>query len=65
LDAEVEVIERKRQAAEIMRTVHFTFEKSLDAAILRIRLGSAHHLIASTLAYEFTQKMATMPGHGE
>jgi len=64
-DAEVYVIERKLRAAEIMRTVDFPFEKSLDGAILRIRPGSAHHLIASTFAYEFTQKIDAIHGHGE
>jgi len=64
-DAAVHMIERKLRAAEIMRTVRFTFEESLNAAILRIRPGSAHHLIASNFAYEFTQKMATIPGHCE
>jgi len=63
-DAQSEVIERKLRAAEIMRTVRFTFEESLNAAILRIRPGSAHHMIASTFAYEFTKKMTTIPGHG-
>ena len=64
-DAEVDVIERNLRAAEIMRTVHFTFEKLLDGAILGRRPGSAHHLIASTFAHEFTRKMHAFHGHGE
>jgi hypothetical protein len=48
-----------------MHTVRFTFEKALNAAILRIRPGSAHHVIASTFAYEFTEMMAKIPGHSE
>jgi len=64
-DAAAQGIGRKLRAAEIMRTVRITFEESLNAAILRIRPGSAHHMIASTFAHEFTQKMATIPGHGQ
>jgi len=64
-DAEFEVIERKLRAAELMGMVHFTFEKALNAAILRIRPGSAHHIIASTFGYKFTRKMHAIRGHGE
>jgi len=63
--AEVEVIERKLRSAKIMHTVRLTFEKSLNAAILWIRPGSAHHQIASTFGYEFSEKMDEIPGHSE
>ena len=48
-----------------MSMVRFTFEKGLNKSILQRRHGSAHHLIASTLGYEFTQKMHAIHGRGE
>ena len=59
------MIERELREAETMSMVRFTFEKVLNASILRIRPGSAHHLIASTFGYEFTQKMHAIHGRGE
>ena len=44
--------------------VRFTFEKVLNASILRIRPGSAHDLIACTGGYECTQKMHAIYGRG-
>jgi len=46
-----------------MATVRFTFEKALDAAILRIRPGSDHHSIAANFAVLFTDKIASIPRH--
>lgn len=62
-DTEFEQIESVLQAAGVMATVRFTFEKALDAAILRIRPGSDHHLIAFNFAVLFSYKIASIPGH--
>jgi len=64
-DTECEVIERKLRAAGLMSTVRFTFEHALDASILRIRPGPDHHVIAAMFAFQFTKKMASIPGHSK
>ena len=64
-DAEIEVIESELRAFDMMSMVRFTFEKALDASILRIRPGEAHHMIASTFSREFAHKMASIPGHSK
>lgn len=64
-DTECEAIKGELRAAGIMRTVRFTFENTLNASILRIRPGPDHHMIAAMFAYEFTKKMASIPGHTE
>jgi len=63
-DAEFAVIRREILEAGTMSIVRFTFEKGLNRSILQIRHGSAHHLIASTLGYEFAQKMHWHAIHG-
>ena len=59
------MIERELREAGTISMVRFTFEKVLNASILRITPGSAHHLIACTFGYEFTQKMHAIHGRGE
>ena len=62
-DTEFAQIESVLQASGVMATVRFTFEKALDAAILRIRPGSDHHLIAANFAVLFPYKIALIPCH--
>ena len=64
-DTESEVIERKLDAVGVMGMVRFTFEKALDAAILRIRPGSDHQTIAYSFASDFTRKMNSIPADGK
>ena len=62
-DSECEGIDGELRAAGLMSTVRFTFEHALNSSILRIRPGPDHHMIAAMFAYEFTKKMASIPGH--
>jgi len=62
-DREFDMIERELRRVQLRNSVRFTFENSLDAAIIRITPGPEHSRVGINLYCEIIDKIASTPGH--
>ncbi|RPB00415.1 hypothetical protein L873DRAFT_1789001 [Choiromyces venosus 120613-1] len=63
VDSEFDIIEEQLQLVQLRSAVRFTFENSLNAAILRIMPGPEHEKVGFCLVLEIVIKIASIPGH--
>lgn len=62
-DGGLEAIESALREAQIRPAVLFTFENALDSAILPIRPGMEHGIIAYNFAFRIGEKIDSIPCH--
>jgi len=62
-ECDCEEIQRQLKAVALRFAVRFTFEDSLNAAILRIMAGPERGMVSSELLTEIRRKIASIPGH--
>lgn len=64
-DREFELIDNVLRQLDVRSTVRFTFENTLNAAILHIRPGLEHNMIACNFVSKVEKKIASIPGNNE
>lgn len=62
-DREYELIDNVLRQVALRSTVRFTFENALNAAILHIRPGLEHNMIACNFVSKLEKKLASIPGN--
>ncbi|KAG0129273.1 hypothetical protein HOY82DRAFT_471572, partial [Tuber indicum] len=64
-DSEFPIIDDQLELVQLRSAIRFTFENSLNAAIVRIMPGPEHEKVVISLYSEIVSRIASLPGHSD